>query len=698
MLKLVKTLLQTTLLSTFMCTATLASPSDEVISSTILTQELSSLLDSLGVITTIPIIEYDVMTHETTAYVLQDILHLADCAEDFCDVADASQYAGAIGAVVEAGIMTRVDDSFGYGEVLTADDLEDILINLADYYANLSYEPFKAAVLEFNPQMYQLEQNIDALCAELEALFQQDVKFVVAPEMSTTGYSYTSRDDIAPYVDTLPGLATDKIAQLTSQYDAYVVFGLAEVDEYTDLYYNSAALVGPDGYIGKYRKLHQYEADEHWAAWGDIEMPVFATDIGNIAINICMDATYFESARLAAVNGADILAFPTNSGGRAIWNLPARAMQNGLFIVSANRSNEEEGFHMVGASAIWSPYGEKLVETDLTKFIANGVSESTALIAEIDTALYQNSNKDLLLERRPELYKDLSLYIAPWNSTKSTLSQSVTAAALQYEPSSDIESTKAVIEELFQHIDDTKLVVLPELSLTGTDLGSDVVAYADEAVLFAQQLAVEYNTTIIIGAVEEDDGILYNSAFLVDYYGDLVGVYRKTHLSEADKLWATAGDELAVFTVDGIGKIGMLIGEDVCFPEAAGVLAVLRADVIAIPSAWYGQYGGYMEINSAMSAREFPQNAMVLWDSVAQNCAAYTIVANFIGTDLDYLGSSALNTIDPLYNLDQPLAASRDQAEVLHMEFDTLQLDANMNQDKLQASRRTAFYNTLIME
>ncbi len=209
-------------------------------------------------------------------------------------------------------------------------------------------EPFKVASVQFNPELNERDKNVEELLKVTEEAFKNGAKLVVAPEMSTTGYYYADRKSIQPFVDTIPGKTTEKFATLTKKYDTYIVFGMPEVDEKTDIYYNAAALVGPEGYIGKYRKTHMWETEMHWGAWGDLGVPVYETKVGNIAINICMDSAYFETARLAGVAGADILAFPTNSSAQAISALPARAQQNGMYIISANRSNTEEGFHMLG--------------------------------------------------------------------------------------------------------------------------------------------------------------------------------------------------------------------------------------------------------------------------------------------------------------------------------------------------------------
>jgi predicted amidohydrolase len=227
--------------------------------------------------------------------------------------------------------------------------------------------PFKVAALQFNPTLNERDKNVDQLLIAIEEAFQNGAKLVVTPEMSTTGYIYSDRKAIAAYVDTIPGSTTARLAKLTRKYGSYVVVGMAEKDAKTKSYYNSAALVGPKGYIGKYRKMHLWEPDMHWSAWGDLGVPVYNTAIGKIAMNICMDSIYYESARLAAVGGADILACPTNSSMAAVFPWQARAVQNGLFVVGVNRSNTENigkknETHMTGVSSIWSPEGEKLAE------------------------------------------------------------------------------------------------------------------------------------------------------------------------------------------------------------------------------------------------------------------------------------------------------------------------------------------------
>ncbi|MDR1020601.1 MAG: hypothetical protein LBL73_07580, partial [Synergistaceae bacterium] len=488
-----------------------------------------------------------------------------------------------------------------------------LLVTIFARESTAAHRPFKAAVLQFNPILNERDKNIEALAGVFEEAMKNGARLIVAPEMSTTGYHYANRRAIAPFVDTLPGKATDVFSKLTAKYGAYVVFGLPEADRATGLYYNAAALVGPKGFIGAYRKTHQWETEEHWSSYGDLGVPVFDTELGRIAINICMDSAYFESARLAALGGADVLAFPTNSTSQAIAALPARAIQNGLFIVSANRSNTENNFHMIGGSAIWAPDGSCLAQTPL--LMTDEESETgptTVAYATIDPARYSNAGKELLKARRPALYKDLMLHIAPWNYVKSANPRELKGYVAQFRPKeNDAAYNAAKIRSLLAETSGpSDIIVLPENALYGTEFTKQS---ADTG--FFAELARERGSYLVGTFVESEGDNHYITAVLYDRKGNAAGRYRKTHLNGREKLWASPGDDIPVFTTD-IGRIGIIIGDEVRYPEIAGLLAVGRADMIAIPSSWTIWDGGEWQLPQKMSANPYPRRSMVLWDAV----------------------------------------------------------------------------------
>jgi predicted amidohydrolase len=560
---------------------------------------------------------------------------------------------------------------------------------------------FKAAAIQFNPGLNRRNRNIRELMKLVQEAAANGAKLIVTPEMATTGYHYLDRSTIAPYTDTIPGITTDQFAAITKAYQCYVIIGMAEVDPQSGLYYNSAALVGPEGYIGKYRKIHQWVVENYWSCWGDLGCPVFETEIGNLAMMVCQDSSYFETARLAAVNGADILAFPTNSSGPSISLLQAWAEINGLYIVSANRSNTEEDFQMIGLSAIWSPSGQKITEAPFSED-----KQVSILYGDIDPNQYENTAKERLLERRMDSYKELMLFLGPWDYVKNTEPRFIHAAAIQFEPVlGDKEAnlrkiTRLIHEEVHK---DVNLIVLPELTLTGPVLVAkkkDMFPYAETAegpsIRAAKQLAGEVGAYLVFGFVEKEEHYCYNAAVLISPQGEVIGKHRKIHLNEWDEPWATPGNRISVTPINGFGRVGILIGYDAAFPEAGGVLAVKRADMICIPSSWRGEFGVEIDISPKVFKKPYPKGSVTTWDAIAKAAQSYAIIANFVGTDQKFQGRSAIYNLDQNYDKDQTVIASEKEEMVLMNEFRTIQTDWWLDQEKLILTRRTDYYKPLV--
>ena len=583
---------------------------------------------------------------------------------------------------------------------------------------NRNRKPFKAAVIEFNPCLNNLEANVEKLLEVVTEAAKNGSKLIVTPEMATTGYHYKNRQAISSYADTIPGKTTSYFEEVAREYQTHIVIGMAEYDESDGLFYNSAALIGPAGFIGKYRKIHQWATENSWASWGDRGVPVFKTEIGNISMIICFDANYFESARIAALNGAEILCYPTNSTGGALSMLQSWAEMNGLYILGANRSNSENDYHMIGASVIWSPLGEKLAETPYIEE-SQPKDEPTILYSEIDPKLFKNPAKTRLNERKPSLYSDLLLYSGPWNEDDSEVGtdplryeEKNSAALLQYTPEfgnkeANLTKIKSLISEAILSSQDKgcllSIVVCPELSLTGPVHTFDLKTIHQlgetdngETVTEMKRLAIMHRINVIFGMIEVDQGLFYNTVFSISPDGEITAKARKIHLSNFDRHWASPGEEIVVTHLAGIGRVGFMVGYDAAFPEIAGVMTVNRADYIVIPSSWYGEFGTNMALHEKMMENKFPLNSMTTWDAIARFSQVKTLVANFTGTNIGFKGGSALYTLDPIYGGDAPIVASSDKEEALIVPLTMPDYNWWFNQRKLLLSRRIHNYRPLI--
>jgi predicted amidohydrolase len=463
--------------------------------------------------------------------------------------------------------------------------------------------PYRVAVIQFESTLFAKEANIAALLRLVEDAAAGGAKLIVTPEMATTGYCWADRAEVAPEVEPVPGPSTERFCEVARRYGCWIVLGMPEVDTETGIFYNSAVLIGPGGPVGVYRKTHAYISEPTWAKDGDLGLPVFETPLGRIAMTICMDACYPETARIPALAEADVICFPTNwlSEKSPSPSWMARAVENGVYFLAANRYGLERGVQFSGGSAVINPDGSLQGVVDSGDGIAWG---------EVDITRARNkrwrgeSPEDLLADRRPDAYgrSTLNSYLWPANDFHNLYdlhplpeSRESRVAVVQMTPlAGDAITNLARIAQEVEALAPVDLVVFPELALTGPVTDADTarrVAQPIPGLLTgqAQAIAAAHEAYLVVGLVEQDpaSGNLYNSAALIGPQG-IAGVYRKLHLSAEDRTWATPGDGgLPVFDIPP-GRTGILIGYDALFPEAARELALQGADIIACPSLMDG--------------------------------------------------------------------------------------------------------------
>jgi predicted amidohydrolase len=135
------------------------------------------------------------------------------------------------------------------------------------------------------------------------------------------------------------------------------------------------------------------------------------------------------------------------------------------------------------------------------------------------------------------------------------------------------------------------LIVFPELAVTGYELGLRFPDVAERVpghiVNLMAQRAADYNTHIVFGLVtkEKVESIIYNAAVVVGSDGELLGEYRKLHLPGEERLAFRPGYRLPTFETT-FGQIGVLLGWDLAFPEAARSLALDGADLLCVCASW----------------------------------------------------------------------------------------------------------------
>ncbi|MBO0904801.1 nitrilase-related carbon-nitrogen hydrolase [Jiella sonneratiae] len=456
--------------------------------------------------------------------------------------------------------------------------------------------PFTAAAVQFEPVMGDKPRNVEALARLVEEAADAGARLIVTPEMGTTGYCWYDRAEVAPHVERVPGPTTDRFAEIAGRRDCHIVIGMPEIDDTTGLYYNSAVLIGPDGVLGTHRKTHPYISEPKWAANGDHGHQVFETPLGRIALLICMDIHFVETARLVALAGADVICHISN------WlaeRTPApywiqRAEENGCYLVESNRWGLERGVQFSGGSCILGPGAETLAVID------GGDGVITATIDPERARTRRVGGEKVFEQRRPDLYKELATNTFTWNPgdffslyghQPLPKGRKARVAVAEFSPAPEIAANLQTIAGLAERARDAgaELLVLPERALTGlADPAETAVPFAGEDLARLATLAASLDLFIVAGYAERAGGCLYNSAALAGP-GGLLGNYRQLHRAASDQGWASPGEDWGVFDLP-FGRLGVLIGHDAAFPEAGRVLALKGCDVIACPAAVHGRF------------------------------------------------------------------------------------------------------------
>ncbi len=258
----------------------------------------------------------------------------------------------------------------------------------------------------------QVEENIQRITQKLHAASKQGGELVIFPECSLTGYCFESREEAFEHAEPENGPAQQELIFACRQLNLFCIVGYLEKSN--DQLFNAAVLLGPEGVVGSYRKVHlPYLGVDRFTDYGDRPFAVQQAGPIHLGMNICYDSAFPEASRALALAGADLIALPTNWPPGAQCMTPAaictRAMENKLYYAAINRVGTEKGVTFIGRSCICDPGGNILVSAS--------ADEEALLVAEIDPAQARQKRiireKDVheidrFADRRPEFYNSLT--------------------------------------------------------------------------------------------------------------------------------------------------------------------------------------------------------------------------------------------------------------------------------------------------
>ena len=266
------------------------------------------------------------------------------------------------------------------------------------------------AAAQFGPVLGDPDANRATAAGAVRDAAAQGARLVVLPELSDSGYVFTGPDEARALATRAADSPTlNQWRDLAAAHGCAVVGGFCELGD-DDLLYNSAALVDESGTRAVYRKTHLWDREKLIFTPGADAPPVVSLPYGQVAVMICYDLEFPEWARLAALDGADLIAAPVNwpaapcpAGERPaeVTKVQADASVNGVYVVVADRCGVERGVDWISGTLIAGPEGYLLAGPVLADHPA-------LLVADCDLAAARdkriNEHNDLLADRRPELY------------------------------------------------------------------------------------------------------------------------------------------------------------------------------------------------------------------------------------------------------------------------------------------------------
>jgi N-carbamoylputrescine amidase len=288
-------------------------------------------------------------------------------------------------------------------------------------------EKFRVALVQMSAGP-DPDKNLERAIDRLQQASAKGAQIVCLPELFRTQY-FCQREDSALFdlAEPIPGPTSTRLAEAAKQLRIVVVGSLFE-KRAAGVYHNTAAMFDSDGSLrGIYRKMHipddplYYE--KYYFTPGDLGFKAFDTSVGKIGTLVCWDQWYPEGARLTALQGAQVLFYPTAIGwhpdekaqyGEAQYDAwqtiqRAHAIANGLYVCAVNRVGHEDGdirgnkapgkgLEFWGGSFIADPFGRVIAKASHDK--------EEILISEVDAELIEETRRNwpFLRDRRIDAY------------------------------------------------------------------------------------------------------------------------------------------------------------------------------------------------------------------------------------------------------------------------------------------------------
>ncbi len=457
-----------------------------------------------------------------------------------------------------------------------------------------SYE-YRAAAVQTLAQLGDIDANLEICSHFVKQAARQGVKLLIFPECMNVGYLYDSVPHARELAETVDGRFVSGLAKMARDNGMFIASGITEWDPVAEKVFNSGVLLDKAGQlIGHYHKQFLATHDQNWFEFGERGFPVADTELGRLGMLICFDGRIPEITRCTALSGAQVIVDMANFfvlDQAEMWG-PARAYENGVWLCAATKAGQERAIYYPGGSMIVDPRGNVRAQ------VAYGAHAMA--VSQVDPTLADDKRSaegaDKFADRRPDTYTILA---RPYEETpvaevvKRPIVPGSFAFKMAAVQSHVCDEQPTTMDEVVAQVSHggklgIKVMVLPEYVASPNwrvdrEEALRLSSLNDALIDKFAGVCQTYGCAVLVPNVEQVDGKLYPTSFLIGPEGTVLMTYRKVHLFSDEREWATAGSEYPVAETP-FGRIGVTMGYDGMFPEASRCLGVNGADVILWPA------------------------------------------------------------------------------------------------------------------
>jgi predicted amidohydrolase len=266
----------------------------------------------------------------------------------------------------------------------------------------------RVAACQIDPQLGDVDRNLETIERQVAEAATAGAQLIVLPEAAVTGYVFENLDEALAVAQRAGAIAEQRLARVAMASHVALIVGSLEAEARE--VFNTALILAPDGRRFRYRKMHlPFLGVDRFATPGQDAPEVYDLAGVRVGVLICYDLRFPEAARICALEGADLVALPTNWPVGVEFHpgifAPARAAENHVYLLACDRVGEERGTTFIGRSMLLDYNGRQVAKASDT--------EEEIIFGEVDAELARQTHQrripgehewDTINDRRPGLY------------------------------------------------------------------------------------------------------------------------------------------------------------------------------------------------------------------------------------------------------------------------------------------------------